>query len=285
MAKQILWANAITNIQQNILVSLARYKFLTSSQMLALEVGTKHYPYLWKQLVSLRDRKKPLVICNSFPNPNPKKGRVESMYFLSKEGKKQILENEFLSESEIIKMPRSKTMAYKDYFHRKFTIDFQIKLDHWANKNGKTVPFFDTYFDKTGNNRTNKNLRAKTRIDFNDEMFFIPDGAFKIDNQFYLFEMYNGKDTKRVLEQLDKHAQALTYRHTHKTYNLDPNKSYKTILLFEFLSAKNALLKRIQDEKSFDFIRPYFLVKANEELHQGEFSTWRNLNDEEKPII
>ena len=285
MAKNILWGNVITNIQENILLGLARYKFLTTSQMLALNVGTKHYPYLWKQLVSLRDRKKPLVICNNFPNPNPKKGRVESMYFLSKEGKKQILNQGILETEEYIKIPRGKTIAYKDYYHRKFTIDFQIKLDDWANANNRTVPFFDTYFDKTGNNRTDKNLRAKTRIDFNDRMFFIPDGAFKIDKQFYLFEMYNGKDTKRVLEQLDKHAQALTYRHTHKTYNLDLNRSYKTILLFEFTSAKHAILKRIQDEKAFEFIRPYFLVKSNEELHQDKFNTWLNLEGEEKPII
>ena len=94
--------------------------------------------------------------------------------------------------------------------------------------------------------------------------------------------MYNGKDTGRVLEQLHKHAEALTHRHTHRAYGLDMKKSYKTILLFEFSSAKNALLKRIQNEPSFEFIRPYFLVKSLEELHQVSFEMWMDLDGVER---
>jgi len=284
-AKNILWAHTITNIQENILLGLARYKFLTSSQILLLDVGTKHYPYLWKQLVSLRDRNKPLVQCHNFPAPNPKKGRVESMYFLTKEGKRQILSNGFMSSEETIKLPKGKTIAYKDYFHRKYTIDFQIQLDKWANENDKTVDFFDTYFDKIGNNRTGKNLRAKTRIDFTGNTFLIPDGVFTVNGQLYLFEMYNGKDTGRVLEQLHKHAEALTYRYTHKAYNLDTKKAYTTVLLFEFMSAKNALLQRIQNEPSFEFIRPYFFAKSLEELHQESFVIWTDLDGVEQRFL
>lgn len=279
------WDNLITKIQQNVLVSLARYKYLTMSQMISLKVGTNQYPYLWKQVASLRDRKRALVSCNNFPLPSPKKGRVESLYFLTKEGMNQILGNGFVESEEAIKIPKGKTIAYKDYFHRKFTIDFQIALYQHAEKNEKSVEFFHTYFDKVGDNRINKNLRALTRIDFEGKQFFIPDAVFKINRQFFLFEMYNGKDTKRVLEQLHKHAQALTFRHTHRAYNLDETKSYRIILLFEFESAKEALIKRIQEDSSFDMIRSYFFAKS---LNESIFETsndWNDLNGDIKSLF
>ena len=84
------------------------------------------------------------------------------------------------------------------------------------------MPFFDTYFDKIGNNRVARNLRAKTRIALSETDYFIPDGAFKIvdiggNQRFFLFEMYNGKDSARIVRQMHKHAQSITIH-----YCIDP---------------------------------------------------------------
>ena len=287
MSTKIKWEGVITNIQGKVLEGLARYKYLTLSQMLDLKVGTTRYKYLWEQVKSLRDRKRPLVECHKFESPNPRKGRVEAMYYLSKKGKDMLI-NEFQHPEEQIKIPLSKTPAYKDYFHRKHTISFQIALDTWANVNGFTVPFFDTYFDMVGDNRVNKNLRAKTRIEFGEKDYFIPDGAFWLEGQYkqrlFLFEMYNGKDSRRVVQQLHKHAKALTERFTHQKYELSLKKSYTIILLFELESIKQAVIEKAKREftldggQTFVNVQKYFLCKSLSELQEGNFyRNWTTL--------
>lgn len=291
---QVKWEGVITNIQGNILTHLARYKFLTISQLLDLDVGTSQYKYLWKQIASLRDRKTPLVKCQRFSVTAPPQGkppqRIEDWYYLSNAGKKALI-NELRFENEI-KMPIGRgNLAYKDYRHRRRTIDFQIALERWAISIGMEIPFFDRYFDKLGNNRTDKNLRAKTRIDFKEKDFFIPDGAFKIANdqleKFFLLEIYNGKDTNRTINQLHKHATALTKRYTHQAYNLPKNKSYNIVLIFQNESLQNAVVERVNNqEKAFSIIQKYFRCKSLNQLKEGDFnSEWITLSGENNNLI
>ena len=286
-ANNIKWENVITNIQGNVLEGLARYKFLTLSQMLDLQVGTTRYKYLWEQVKSLRDRRKPLVSCHRYENPEPRKGRVEDMYFLTSLGKTALV-NELLFSERAIKIPAGNTPAYKDYFHRKNTIHFQIALDKWADDVGVDVPFFDAYFDMTGNNRTSKDLRAKTKIDFGGEEYFIPDGVFKLNKEkkqrLFLFEMYNGKDSNRVIEQLHKHAIAMTNRYTHHSLGYDPNKSYTIVLMFEFEGIKKAVVEKAKKEfsesgkQSFGKVQQYFISKSLDDLKEGNFDrNWTTL--------
>jgi len=267
MIKKIPWENKITFIQSNVMEHLARYKFLTLSQMLALDIGTTQYQYLWKQVMSIRDRKNPLVGCHSFGIPQPQKGKVER-----------------------IKMPIGKTAAYRDYFHRKYTIDFQIALDKWANENGVIIPYFDTYFDKVGNNRKDKSLRAKTKIGEGDDDYFIPDGVFDVTiedvKRFYLFEMYNGVDTGRTIKQLTKHAHALVERKTHTKYKLDRKKSYNIVLVFEFDSMMKAVIKRISSDERFKFIEKYFLCKSLAQVRAGDFyNNWTTLSGKKSDFL
>ncbi len=126
--KDVKWSNVITNIQSVILEGLARHKYLTLRQMLELEgIGTKEKTYLWKQADSLKKRGRPLINSHSFGSPQPKKGKVENMYYLLPQGKKMLIE-QLQHEEEDIKLPigRNPTMAYKDYHHRKRQIDFWI---------------------------------------------------------------------------------------------------------------------------------------------------------------
>jgi len=284
--QKVKWEGVITNIQNNVLTNLAKYKFLTLSQLLQLEVGTTQYKYLWKQVASLRDRNKPLVKCQRFSVSQPQNGnppeRVEDWYYLNNTGKKVLIEE--LNFKHEIRLPIGRgNLAYKDYQHRKRTIDFQILLNLCSKENNYNVSFFDSYFEKMGNNRRDKNLRAKTRIDFEGDDFFIPDGAFKLahqnKNKFYLFEMYSGRDTKRTLAQLHKHGLSLTQRFTHRAYELPVNKPYFIILLFQYESIKNALIEKAKKEgRTFSLIEKYFRCKSIEQLEKDNFiSNWKTL--------
>lgn len=293
---EIQWEGVITNIQSVVLAKLARYKFLTLSQLLSLEVGTTQYKYLWKQITSLRDRRQPLVKCQQFNtvtavSSSGKKTpeRVEDLYYLSKEGTKALRQE--LGFEELIKIPVGRRLAYKDYRHRKRVIDFQIQLDLWTNENESVIPFFDTYFDKEGNNKVSGNLRAKTRIDFGSSGFFIPDAAFKMeqmDNQkFFLFEMYNGTDVKRTTVQLHRHGIAMANRYTHKAYALPKNKSYNIILLFERDGLKNSVIDRVKkNEPAFNKMEKYFRLKSLADLAEGDFfENWLTLHGTHTNLI
>lgn len=285
--KKVPWAGRITNIQGNVLEALSRYKFLTMSQMLKLDIGTTQYQYLQKQIKSLRDRGRPLIGTHNFHTPQPRKGRVESMHYLTPKGREALV-FELDIEAENVKMPIGKSMAYKDYQHRKYTIDYQIELDKWASRNGAVVPVFDTYFDKVGNNRVSKNLRAKTRITLSQDEYFIPDGVYSLKREgskrLHLMEMYNGKDTGRVIRQLHKHAQALAFKCTHRQFNLDPDFSYTIDLVFQFESIMKATIERIQEDGAFTNIGQYFLCKTIEEVNEGKLDTWVDLHGEVVPF-
>jgi len=281
--KKVKWEGRITNIQGKILEGLARYKFLTMSQMLKMDIGTTQYQYLAMQTKSLRDRGRSLIGCHNFHIPQPRKGRVESMYYLTRKGREALV-FELDIEQEKIKMPIGNSVAYKDYLHRKYTIDYQIALDQWAEENGATIPFFDTYFDKVGNNRVSKNLRAKTRITLPDDEYFIPDGVYYLEKEetkrLHLMEMYNGKDTGRVVKQLHKHAQALSFKCTHRQFNIDTERSYTIALVFQYESIMRATIQKIQEDGTFIHIAKYFLCKTIDEVNENKLDKWIDLQGE-----
>lgn len=279
--KPVPWEGVITSIQEHALLALGRYMYLTLSQLLELNIGTSQYTYLWKQMASLRDRKAPLINCTPFAIPQPRKGRVESLYSLSSFGK-NILINDFGIPESQIRAPIGKQVAYKDYQHRKFTIDFHIALDQWCNQIGDQILLFETYFDKIGNNRTGKDLRAKTKVDLMMGSFIIPDAVFVLEGsmepELFLFEMHNGKDTKRMLNQLHHHAEAMVSRAVHKQYGYDQDKRYHILYLFEFTSALEAAIDRAKADVSFSMIQDFILLKSVEELKKYPFSEgWRTL--------
>lgn len=279
--KPIPWSGTITNIQGKVLESLAKFKFLTLTQMLEIGVGTGQYKYLWKQVASMRDRKRKLVDRKSF-NTEERLGRVEDFYFLTSKGREALILDFRIAEEEI-RMPVGNSIAYKDYHHRKSTIDFHLKLSLWAKNRGVELAFFTTYFDKEGNNRSDKNLSTLTKIDFGAGEYIIPDAVFKLQTEdrerLFLFEMHNGSDTMRLMKQLHKHAQALVMKHTHKKFGYDPMKSYTTLLLFETDTAKESFINRVVTTgEAFSKVQKFFLCKSVVALETQSFGeNWKTI--------
>lgn len=287
------WNTGTTTIQANVLLNLGKFYYLTLSQMLLLDIGTTQYKYLWEQVASLRDRTKPLVKSRSF-NSVSRFGRVEDMYCLNKRGKESLILDLHVSPDRI-KMPIGRPIAHKDYHHRKATIDFHIFLDSWASKYVYEIPFFDTYFDKSGNNRTSGTLRAKTRIDTEGKNFFIPDASFSLKKEnwerLFLVEVERGVDTLKAIKKLHTHAYSLVERHTHKAYQLDKNKSYTILFLLENDSLKEALVRRVQQtETAFINIQQYFLCKSINDLliggfENGFYENWTTIMGEKRNLF
>lgn len=81
--KKKVYGNKVTPIQCRVMQELARYMYLTNSQLLSLGVGTRSRTYLGEHLRSLARRKENLLFESHYDKPYPMKGRYENMYRLS----------------------------------------------------------------------------------------------------------------------------------------------------------------------------------------------------------
>jgi len=272
----------LTENQITALVQLATFKYLTSSQFVKMGLY-KERGYLTNSLKALIDMKKPLMAKHNF---NPINGKLESFYYLTKYGKKFLTDELDYTEFQI-KAPCGLTSIYlKDYFHRKFTIDFHIYLNQWLEANDGMMNFFNYYFDKAGNNRSNdksKYVTALNKIILDKANSFIPDvnTMFFVDNKEYLclFEQHNGKDAKRLFEQLYVHIKAIYKKVVLKKYNIQ--KPHIVVVVCEYESVKNSVIQRLQKESNIEHYNNFFFFKTNAELEDNFYDNWTLINGEQ----
>lgn len=267
----------INNTQSNILENLGRFKFLTTSQIQRL--CGKSIGYIREQLSSLQQRK--YIASYNLE----KAGRAEYIYYLVEKGKNILLENNKVFDQDI-KIPVGVPLVVRDYNHRKNFVDLQIALYQYFSENEIEIEIFNAYYDKTGNNRTDSNLQSKTRLDLGNNSFFMPDGICITDysgsKEIYLLEMYNGKDTLRTISQIAKHSKAIATGAAGKKYNIQKNPL--VICAFEFESAKQAVMKRLEQNERFKPVSEFFYFGTLHELQKDFKNSFENLKKEKLKI-
>jgi len=276
----------LTETQVTSIELLSKYKYLTSSQFVKMGLYKKR-GYLTRSLKPLIDMKKPLVLKHDF---NPINGKLESFYFLTKYGKQFLIEELEYSESQI-KVPKGLSPTkLKDYHHRKFSIDFHINLNQWLTSCGGEIDFLNYYFDKSGNNRSSDKSQFvtalnKIHIDKNDS--FIPDinAMFSVNGKkyLYLFEQHDGKDTKRLYEQLQPHIVAISKGSVQKRYKL--KSSHRVVIVCEFESVKNSIIQRLQKVDKIEHYNNFFIFKTNEEMQKNFPNNWTLISGEQTTFI
>lgn len=244
----------LTEIQTRILEALAHYRYLTHSQMLRLEIGSASF--LRHSTRRLREKgDQPLIGSIRYPFA-PHEGRLEQVHHLTPAG--AALLSEIKHDDTIQKQFKPVTAVYhRDYWHRKHTIDFQIALTRTIqHSNQLELTTFDRYFDKTGANRSNQStepLRSKTRIDLNTERHLIPDANIILTRPtdpehplLYTLEVAHGQDTKRILRQIQRHAEVLEKRLLSTTYQL-PQAAHHVLFIFSDYQLLRAVRTRFVD--------------------------------------
>ena len=162
MLTKRLFFKTLSPSQESVLLSLARYKFLTTGQMLRLGIMTDR-ANLNKQISELRYWKNPLVGSATF-GVNPKIGKLESIHHLTSHGAALI--GERLSPTIPVRFPKANTVFFgQDYFHRIHTINTHILIQERALNNDVELLFFLVYFDKLSTGKS-KGFRAETYIPF-----------------------------------------------------------------------------------------------------------------------
>lgn len=272
--------------ESDILVSLSKYKFLCSSQFTQLGLY-KNKGDVTNLLKPMAEQKKPLIGVIKFPT-DPTIGKLEYIYYLTKFGEKVLLEDLDYPQEKIKKV-KSKPISTKDYFHRKSTIDFHIGLNQWLQNNNAEIKFLNYYFDKLGTikNKDNKSIIEINRFYLEDGKSFIPDITVKFkannENFIFLFEQHNGKDTKRLIEQLQIHLLAISQEIVSKKFNF--YKLNRVAIVCEEKSVKDSVIQRLQKTDIFKNFYNHFIFKTNNELKEDFFNKWTLINGEQVSFI
>ncbi len=254
---------------------IATYKFLTSSQF--VELGLYKYTGdVTNSLKKLIDQHKyPYIDKITFPF---NQGKLEYIYYLTNKGVKFLIEDLDYPE-EKIKITKSKPVSPRNYFHRKWIVDFHIFLREWLNANHGEIIFLNYDFDRVGNNRVkekSRHLKAVNSLELDNGVSFIPDTItkFKVAERDYLFlfEQHNGKSSKRLIDQLCIHAIAISEGIASKKYNFE--RSNRVVVICEFETLKNIVTYKMKQMKIFDNFHNYFIFKTNDELKNDFFTDW-----------
>jgi len=255
--------------EEQILRELAEFQYLTTSQLVRLGV-TKSKNSLYPVLRGLVNAQSPAIKKINY-NVSPALGRLESIFYLTHVGVKFLLGLGL--EADTIKFPKRKDVSFaSDYKHRIWTVDFFISLKLWVNEQGYELQYFYYYFEQSsGSNRNNKGgiSLADTRIDINAKGigYIQPDGIFLVDRGdetpiFGLFEQHNGKNTKKLLEQLEAHRIAISTGAPSLKYDVQHNGEYianRVFIVFENEGCMKATMRRISKEPVFEAFVKHFV--------------------------
>lgn len=257
----------ITMLEAGIMEALATFKYLSLSQMLRLGIGTSKNN-LSRVTAKLKESKRAFIGQIEFAF-HPKLGRLETIFYLRWKGKKLLIQHLKRHPEEVV-LPKGNSLFYKDYFHRKYTIDTRIALALAAVEQGFEILFCDMYFDRVPRNKAEKNeaIKARTKVNLS-KSYLIADSIFMIQTaseqkELYCLEQVNGFEVKRVAEQLKRYVEALALWTLSEKYNLQ--KAHRVLVVFEQEKCLRGLVERIKDDPLFKFMKPYFLLKTNQSL-------------------
>ena len=270
----------INEKQAKILKGLGRYKYLTYSQMKKLGIDN-HTPNLSTLVKELKDRRTPFVA--SIPH----RIGTEVKHYLTAKGK-DLLVDFYGLEEEGIHYPIGKiTTDTQDQKHRTSIIDIQIELDKQAEERRIPVLFCDRYFDTVGNNKVDRNLKSKTAFVFEDSKTLKADMVFSLQtikqNELYLLELENGKDTKKAVQKCIQHGKALLLGSANSKYGFE--RGYRTLWVFEYESTMTSLIRELSGNPFFAQMKEYFLFKSLDTLDGNFFETWLNADGVERQIF
>lgn len=165
-------------------------------------------------------------------------------------------------------------MFIRDYYHRTNAIDFQIELFLYTIKKWWKVTVYDKYYDHIWNPKKGS-LKAKTKITFYDGTYFIPDAIIMLNMGYkmklYAFELYNGIQTKRVLQQLQKHK--ISLQQGLLSITLNQKIGSKVLIVFDSKVAMDAVINRMSKDNSFSNFKNLFLFSTID-LLKSDFNSW-----------
>ncbi len=270
----------LNSTECTIMESLAKYRFLTTSQFQVL-TGGKSLSYL-RQL--LRSLKKDRQYVKSFRVTLTSHVRAEDTFYLTPAGADFVNSNKSFG---LVTAPQSgKVQIVRDYQHRNASIDCFIHAHMHMEQCGIHVAEFVTYYDHVGSTKGNT-LQSKAQLLLNDGRRVIPDGIFVIEKdsktKLLLVEMFcdDSRNLQRVLQSIATHAKVLAQGVASKKYGVQDN----AIVLCAFYHEKTleSIVNRLRENERFASISPYFFFASLPDIKVDFGKAWRDIHG--KPLI
>lgn len=268
--------------QVQILQALARYRFLSYSQIIRLGIFN-HTSNLSITVSGIRERKRPMV------RKIPHRRGDETRLYLTKFGMEVLckLRPDDYTPDNVQYLKRVLYTDNQNAAHRTSAISIQIELDFACHEAGIPLLLCERDIDKLGNRARDNNLISMTAIEYENKKLINPDLVFIIQTssqkELYLLELENGDDHGKSFEKCIKHAKALLkgsantkYKHTHA--------GYRTLWVFDNETTMRGTMKRIQASPFFDNLTDFFLFKPLDQINANFWGGWLNANGEERKL-
>jgi hypothetical protein len=263
--------------------ALSTYKLLTNAQLQSLGISHSRR-YLQAQTKALSEfpsRKKPLIGAVKYP-PVGRLGRLHHVYYLTEGGAKYL--NLLYPEYGPFVGSKPPTRFIRDHFHRTRTVNVHIRLKQMLEQKFPKLQLetFESYFEKTGDNRRSHTapLHARTRVELAPEGFLIPDAVAVISQQSQLhkklalcFEVSNGRDCKRILRQMGKHAVALKQQAISQKYEI--KSSPQICFVISELGLLQAVLNRVGEVPQIRPLAANFLLATYQDFVADPECCWQ----------
>jgi len=261
--------------QIQLLEALATYKYLNSSQMLDMGISPNRSNLFQNIIKGIRDIKKPYIIRQRMPKNGGFAG-LSDIYCLSKNGALW-LEDELILDRDKIRLPVGRqTVTTRDYKHRVATINIHIALQKWLESLDEEMLLVSAYFDRPGSQR-NGTPRILNKVEISEYKYLLPDlithFSFGGGSKIIVWEQHNGKDTKKLLRQVETHLIALKKGLIGKKLGVD--KLHRIGWVFEYESIMQASIKRLNDLYGHDDnLYKFFVFKTNEAVQSNFADNW-----------
>jgi len=191
--------NMLSLKQELILNHLAKFTFLTTSQLIRLWISL-HKSSISRILTSLKDPNRAFIGEVQFPFV-PAMWRLENFYYLTKKWKELLLRSN--QDNNNVKTPGWKKVFFtKDYFHKKYTIDCHISCYLESQCGEFEIREYSRYFDRF------KWRTSQSKISIGDETIVADSLLYlnqKETSRIFALEYYNDKNTLRILNSIRKH--------------------------------------------------------------------------------
>lgn len=255
----------ITYTQEKILKALAKYKYLTASQLVDLGISSSIYT-VRKYSTDLQKQKlikKSIYSQTIQKNDKTKSVKLEGLNFLDTEGVR-ILKNDL--DLENIKYPQKHKLAFSnDYFHRVYMISTCISFDLWIEKT-KQEGFFLIDFHN-----------QETTIKITDDLTIKPDIIVNFNQNYAIIEVWAGIDKDYIISKLSKLFKAIASKKVSEF--LGYQKAPRVLNIFKDPETMERVKQTLKTEPFFDnaINKGLFYFTTTEQIKE-KFNIWHDIN-------
>ncbi len=280
----------LTPQQKNVLKALAKFRYLTTSQMITLGISKSANALRNNTLKPLSKNRKKCISSHDY-GWTPTQGKLHNVHFLTPCGAK-VLAEIIGRDIDTISLPTETIWVSSDYDHRTQFVNFHIAFNHWAEREKKNIEFFHVYFDKI--KRANKKQKvAKTQVQLERTVYthleskpVIPDGLTRYqdgnNSRLVAIEIHN-VHSQQITQQLLEHLEAIEQGLFTGKFNHTGGVSF-VLSVHENQSTLDSVKRRLIERSEFKAFLPLFLFNRQDQV-KADFAKGWTLADGSKTAL